>query len=129
MGLFFGCDKWYSYFIIASNIQYFSIIRFYVYNPAIFFLTNFYSWTQNIFSEKNKLLVSINIYTTWFIYEHDFQWYQCQWKTNMRNRTLETQWNTIFKNNNSKNNTFSHKLILILVNINGNWHRQNRCVL
>ena len=27
------------------------------------------------------------------------------------------------------NHFFSHKLMLILVNINGNRHRQNRCVL
>ena len=35
---------------------------------------------------------------------------------------------TIFENNN-KQHFFSHKLMLILVNINGNRHRQNRCVL
>ena len=28
-----------------------------------------------------------------------------------------------------KNGTFSHNLMLILVNINGNQHRQNRCIL
>ena len=35
-----GCDKWYSYSIITSNIQDFPILRFHVYTPTIFFLTN-----------------------------------------------------------------------------------------
>ena len=40
-----------------------------------------------------------------------------------------SQWNTIFKNKNKKRLFFSHKLMLVLVNINGNWHIQNRFLL
>ena len=75
---------------------------------------------------------------------HDFQWYQCQWKTDMRNSTLtfqkkielvfdvglhviQTQFSK--KNNNKKITLSPHKLMLILINISGSRHRQNRCVL
>ena len=75
---------------------------------------------------------------------HHFHWYQCQWKTDMRNRTLRCSKNEIklfemglpinetqfSKNNNNKKWHFLlHKLMLILVNINGNQQSQDRYVL
>ena len=73
----------------------------------------------------------------------DFQWYQCQWKQDMRNRTLwgskkielgfeislpinETQFS---KEAITKNDIFLLNLMLILVNTNRNQHRENRYVL
>ena len=73
---------------------------------------------------------------------HHFHWYQCQWKTDMRNRTLRSSKNEIklseidlpinetqFLKNNKKWHFLLHKLMLILVNINENQQRQDRYVL
>ena len=38
--------------------------------------------------KKNELLISINNYIKGMQDARDFQWYQCQWKTDMSNRTL-----------------------------------------
>ena len=89
---------------------------------------------------KNKLLVSINNHIQgmhlisndinangrwiWEIEHNDVP--KKIW-TGIWNRPY-CQWNRIFKSNN-KQHFFSHKLMLTLVNINRNWHRQNRCVL
>ena len=91
----------------------FSVLRFHVYIPTIFHLTNLSFVNTKCFQWKKTPGFYQQLHTRDVC---DFQWYQVQWKTDMRNRTLwhskknrigiwnrpSPQWNTIFKNNNNK---------------------------
>lgn len=93
----------------------------------------------NVFNEKETPGFYQQLCTR---YARDFQWYQRQWKTDGKKEHcdipkkikvtfeigLPVNKTQFSKTAITKSNTFFHKLI-ILININGNWHRQNRCVL
>ena len=139
MALFFDCNKWYSYCIATSNIQDFPILRFHVYTPTIFFSTNVlflnvFKIFRNIF---NDYILSTIIYKgcTWF---------------SMVSMTMEERYekkNTVlflkkiklafeiglpinetqFSKTTTKNDFFH--ISWCWYNINGNWYRQDRCIL
>ena len=111
MAIFSGCYIWCSSCIITSNIQDFPILRFHVYTPTIFLLTNLLFKNMKCFQLKKN--------SDFYNYMQEMQ-HKGQWKTD-RNKTLwhlkrlnwhlkrpSCQWNTIFKNNNNKKWHFFH---------------------
>ena len=59
MAIFSGCYIWCSSCIITSNIQDFPILRFHVYTPTIFLLTNLLFKNMKCFQLKKALISTI----------------------------------------------------------------------
>ena len=78
MALFSGCYIWCSSCIITSNIQDFPILRFHVYTPTIFLLTNLLFKNMKCFQLKKN--------SDFYNYMQEMQ-HKGQWKTD-RNKTL-----------------------------------------
>ena len=79
MALFFGCGQWCSYCNITSNIQDFSTLKFHIYTPTIFFLTNLSFLNALKFLQFYQQLYTRDA--------QGFQWYHRQWKTDNTQKT------------------------------------------